>query len=99
VYTRQSDAFLQQLRGAISYGRNSVSLSVPTGSLIASELLLPRPIALTFSAGPTRQLTGQTPFAYSVSREDYARAAGIPQTDLSNSISGMLSLSLSSGTC
>ena len=99
VYTRQSDAFLQQLRGSISYGRTTVSLSVPSGNAIGAELLLPRPIPLAFSDGPTRQLTGQTPYAYAVAREDYARAAGIPQTDLSPTITGSLAASLSSGPC
>lgn len=99
VYTRQSDAFLQQLRGTISYGRTTLTLSVPQGNGIAAELLLPRPMTLTFTDGPTRALTGQTAFPYSVARQDYARAAGVSETDLSSSISGSQVMTLSSGPC
>jgi len=99
VYTRQSDAFLQQLRGTINYGRTTVSLSVPQGNTIAAELLLPRPMTLTYTDGTTPQLTGQTAFPYSVARADYARAAGVSETDLSNSISGSQVMTLSAGPC
>ena len=99
VYTRQGDAFLQQLRGSLSFGRSAVNLSLPEGNAIAAELLLPRPLSLNFQDGPTRRLSTQTAYTYPVSRESYAKAAGISGTDLQPTVTGALTIELTTGAC
>jgi hypothetical protein len=99
VYTRAGDSFLRQLQGSVNYGRNSVTLSTPEQSSITSELLLPRPLTLTFQSGTSRTLTAQSEFAYSVARDDYARAIGSNGEGLAQSISGTMTITLSTAPC
>lgn len=100
VYTRQSDNFLQQLRGGVTYGQDAVVLDLPGGA-IAAELLLPRTLSLRFNGTGGQRLTAAAGdnFAYAVARADYARAAGVSQEGLQNTINGSLRVSLSTGAC
>jgi hypothetical protein len=99
VYTRASDGFLQQLRGTTSLGPTTVAPRFFTESagLVAAEALLPASMPLTFHDAP-RRLTDTTEF-YTVRRADYARAAGISETDLQDQVSGRLEASLSVAGC
>lgn len=99
VYTRASDSFLRQLQGSVSYGSTSVTLNTPAESAIAAELLLQRPLSLTFQGGASRTLTAQSAFAYAVDRADYARAIGSNGEGLAQSISGTMSITLSTAPC
>jgi hypothetical protein len=100
VYTRQSDNFLQQLRGNVSYGQELIGLDLSSGTLPA-ELLLPRVLSLRFNGTGGQRLTAGAGdnFPYAVSRADYARAAGVSEEGLQNTINGSLRASLSTGGC
>lgn len=99
VYTRQSDAFLRQQQGSISYGTSTITLNMQSESAIAQELLLPRPFTLTFTDTPQRMLTVQTQFTYFVERADYVRATGSSESGLANTINGALTASFSASPC
>lgn len=99
VYTRGSDAFLRQLQGSVSYGATSVTLSTPEENVVVKELLLARPLTLTFAGGNPRILAAQTAFTYSVDREDYARAIGSSGQGLASTISGSMVIGMSTGPC
>ena len=99
VYTRQSDAFLRQLQGSVDYGTTTVTFNTPAESAIARELLLPRPLTLTFTETSGRVLAGQTQFGYAVERADYARAADASQEGLAATIPGTMSIVFSAGAC
>lgn len=99
VYTRQSDAFLRQMQGSVSYGATTVTLNLPGTSAVADELLLPRPLTLTLVDGPNRQLASQTQFSYTVTREDYARARNASPAGLAPTIAGNASIVLSTAPC
>lgn len=102
VYVRRGDGTLQRLRGDVEYGRASVFLypNSQTASLIALEALLP-PAHLDLAFHPaTRTLTaGDEVSAYSVRRQDYARAAGISPEGLQERIRGHVTAALSEGSC
>lgn len=99
VYTTEQSAFLAQFRGSIEYMENGVSLSVPSNDEDATLLLLPRPLQLSFNA-TTRRLTGDVSgFPHPVARADYARAAGISEEGLQNTINGSLTVVFSANTC
>lgn len=99
VYTRASDAFLRQMQGSVSYGSNFVTLNTPSESAISAELLLDRPLSLTFQSGTARTLTAQSSFAYSVARADYARAIGSNGEGLAQTIAGTMTIGLSTAPC
>ena len=101
VYTRGSDAFLQQARGTVEYGQQHVSISLPASSAIAAELLLPRPLTLRFSSTNGNRLTADVSdnLQYPVNRADYARAANVSDEGLQNTINGRLTATLSVGGC
>ena len=101
VYTRRSDAFLQQVRGDVGYRSSAVLIGFPDqdASAIVRETLLPGSnLVLEFDASPRRLSTAGTSF-YSVRRADYARAAGIPETGLQERITGMLTATFSVSGC
>lgn len=99
VYTRQSDAFLRQMQGSLTYGATTVTLNTPATNTVADELLLPRPLTLTLVEGASRSLVAQTQFSYSVTREDYARARNASPAGLAPTIEGNASIVLSSAPC
>jgi len=99
VYTRQSDAFLRQMQGSVSYGTTTITLNATAENLIVRELLLPRPFTLSFMDGAERSLATQTQFTYAVDREDYARATGSSESGLAARIDGALSVTFSSAPC
>lgn len=98
VYTAVETAFVEQVRGSISYHETAIALSVPTEQQ-ATVLLLPRPLILSFNSAAGR-LTGdasETPHA--VARYDYARAAGISEDGLQNTINGVTKVVFAQGAC
>jgi hypothetical protein len=99
VYTRQSDGFLQQLRGSTTLGSATVTprFYQDEAGAVAAEALLPATLRLNFHDTP-RRLTDTTSL-YSVRRADYARAAGIAETGLQDRVSGRLEASLQVGGC
>lgn len=102
VYTRRSDAFLQQLRGEVDeYRASSLILDLPTAdeSAITREALLPPNFSLAFTASPRRLTPISSGVVYSVRRADYARAAGITEAGLQDRISGSLSGTFAVGGC
>jgi hypothetical protein len=100
VYTAQSSAFLEQVRGSIDYRDDSISLGIPANDDQAAALLLPaRTLLLAWNAS-TRRLTGDAAgFPFAVARNDYAAAAGISEEGLQNTINGQLSVVLAQGAC
>ncbi len=99
VYTRRSDAILRQLQGSVTYGTTTVTLGTPASNAITQELLLPRPLALTFTESSGRVLAAQTQLAYTVDRADYARAANASQEGLAATIPGTMSIVFSAAPC
>lgn len=102
VYTRRSDAFLQQVRGDVEFGDGSVFLyitsQVPTN--IPQEALLPSShLDLVFNAGTRRLTAGSEVSTYWVRRSDYTRAAGISGEGLQDRIYGHISAEFSAGAC
>jgi hypothetical protein len=98
AYTSAQTSFIEQVRGSISYRENGVSLSVPTQQQ-ATALLLPRPVILNFNAGQGRLSGDASGFAHAVARGDYARAAGISEEGLQNTINGTTTVMFSAGAC
>jgi hypothetical protein len=101
VYTRASDAFLQQARGTVGYGAQHVSISLPSNSVITQELLLPRPLNLRFTGTGGNRLTAEVSdnLQYPVNRADYARAAGVSEEGLQPTINGRLTATLAVNGC
>jgi hypothetical protein len=98
AYTSQQTAFIEQVRGSIAYHEDAVSLNVPTQQQ-ATALLLPRPVLLSFNAGTGRLSGDATGFPHAVARGDYARAAGISEEGLQNTINGNTTVLFAAGTC
>lgn len=98
-YVRESDAFLRLLEGGTALGAATVTprFFEENPGAVASELLLPSTVAFTFLEAPHR-LTDTTP-PYTVRRADYAAAAGIPETDLQERVTGRMEASLQVGGC
>jgi len=103
IYTSQADAFTQDLRGEVSYGRNEVFprfyADDDNRGAIATELLLPAWTTLRFSDSPRRLDTDGSDGTYSVPRRAYATAAGIDESGLSSTIEGRAEISLRQGSC
>ncbi|CAA9297695.1 MAG: hypothetical protein AVDCRST_MAG89-238 [uncultured Gemmatimonadetes bacterium] len=101
IYTRASDAFIQQARGSVDYGAQHVSISMPANSPITSELLLPRPLNLRFTGTGGKRLTAEVSdnLQYPVNRADYARAAGVSEEGLQPTINGRLTATLAVNGC
>lgn len=98
VYTAQQTAFIEQVRGSIGYRENAVTLSIPTQQQ-ATALLLPRPVLLTFNAGQGRLSGDASGAPHGVARYDYARAAGISEEGLQNTINGITTVVFVEGAC
>lgn len=100
VYTAQSSAFLEQVRGSVDYREDAISLNIPSDDEKAERLLLPvRSLLLAWDAG-ARRLTGDaTGFAFGVRREYYADAARISGEGLQSVINGQLTVVLAQGAC
>ena len=98
AYTSAQTAFIEQVRGPIDYRQNAVSLSIPAQQQ-ATALLLPRPVVLTFNAGQGRLSGDASGFAHPVARADYARAAGISEEGLQNTINGTTTVVFAAGAC
>ncbi|HEX8212317.1 MAG TPA: hypothetical protein VF584_19230 [Longimicrobium sp.] len=102
-YTRRSDAFTREIVGAIEYGADAVTLrfynDADNPNAIAAELLLPQQTAFTYQAAAPRRLTTNSARSYSVTRRDYARAAGVEEAGFAATIPGRLEASLQEGTC
>jgi hypothetical protein len=102
VYTRQGTNFVQQIRGEVEFGDNSVFLRMYTGSNavgVPAELLLPPHLDLVFSASPRRLTAGSEVSSYFVNRADYTRAAGISEEGLQNRIQGHVTALFSAEGC
>ncbi|HYH79750.1 MAG TPA: hypothetical protein VEX86_08125 [Longimicrobium sp.] len=100
LYTRRSDNFTQDLRNPLALGTEDIVLSVPdeAASEARSELLLPGQFRLRFSDNP-RTLTARPEFFYTVTRANYARAAGISEDGLAERITGVISGVFTVGSC
>ena len=65
---------------------------------VPAELLLPSDVRLDFQNNPKR-LSSTASRTYSVSRRDYARAAGVEESGFATTIPGSLDISLREGSC
>ncbi|HYJ79409.1 MAG TPA: hypothetical protein VEW03_07415 [Longimicrobiaceae bacterium] len=102
VYTRQSDSFLQQVRGDVEFGSGSVFLYITSQipSNIPQEALLPSGhLDLVFNAATGRLTAGSEVGTYWVRRSDYTRAAGISPEGLQERIYGHISAEFAAGAC
>jgi hypothetical protein len=102
-YTRRSDSFTREIVGAIDYGSDAVTLrfynDADNPNAIAAELLLPQQSAFTYQTAASRRLNTNSARSYSVTRRDYARAAGVEEAGFAATIPGRLEASLQEGTC
>ena len=100
VYTAQATAFLEQVRGSISYRDDAIVLNIPASNDRAASLLLPsRTLTLAWNEA-ARRLTGDAGgFPFAVARNYYAAAAGISEDGLQNTINGRLSVLLAQEAC
>jgi hypothetical protein len=103
IYTSESDAFTEELRGSVAYGEDAVfprfySDDDSRGD-IATDLLLPARSTLSFQTGPKRLSTSGGDLPHLVSRRAYATAANISESGLSSSIEGRMEISLREGSC
>lgn len=98
AYTSAQTAFIEQVRGSIVYQEHAVSLSIPTQAQ-ATALLLPRPVLLGFNEATGRLSGDASGFPHPVARADYARAAGISEDGLQNTINGNTTVVFSAGAC
>lgn len=99
AYTNQASAFLEQIRGSITYGENRITLSLPTDDRNAASLLMPRNLLLNYDAAAGRLSGDASGYPYPVARADYATAAGISQEGLQSTINGTLSVSFAQNGC
>ncbi|HEX8673732.1 MAG TPA: hypothetical protein VF710_17685 [Longimicrobium sp.] len=101
-YTRRSDSFTRELVGAIEYRSDGVGLrfynDADNPNAVAAELLLPQQAMLTYQAA-IRRLSTTSARSYSVTRRDYARAAGVDEAGFAATIPGHLEATLQDGTC
>jgi len=103
AYTR-GDAASQDLRSTVAFtAGDQVLLRFYTDDdnrgQVPSELLLPSDVRLDFQTGPKRLVTPSVSRTYSVSRRDYARAAGVEESGFAATIPGSLDVSLREGSC
>jgi hypothetical protein len=102
-YTRRSDAFTRELIGAIQYGSDAVTLRFyndqDNPNPVAAELLLPNEARFAFRSSAPRRLTTSTIRSYSVTRREYARAAGVEESGFAATIPGQLEATLQEGNC
>jgi len=102
-YTRRSDAFTRELVGAIEYRSDGVALrfynDADNPNAIAAELLLPQQTTLTYQQTGQRRFTTNSARSYSVTRREYARAAGVEEAGFAATIPGRLEATLQEGTC
>ncbi len=100
VYTAQSSAFLEQIRGSIDYREDEIVLNIPSNNGQAAALLLPaKTLLLAWNAGAHRLTGDAAGFPFAVARNYYAAAAGISEEGLQPSINGQLSIVLAQGAC
>ena len=98
AYTSAETSFIELVRGSIVYHETAIALGVPTDAQ-ATVLLLPRPLILTFNSA-TGRLTGDAAESpHPVARYDYARAAGISEEGLQNTINGVTKVVFAQGAC
>lgn len=101
-YTRRVDNFTRELLGGVSYSTRAVTLRFFTDqdnpNVVAAELLLPSEATFSFQAGPKR-LTTTGSRSYTVTRREYARAAGVEESGFAATIPGRLEATLQEGTC
>lgn len=102
-YTRRTDLFTRELVGGTSYGSDAVTLRFYSDqdnpNAVAAELLLPDQARFTYRATGPRRLTTSTSRSYSVTRREYARAAGVEESGFAASIPGHLEATLQEGAC
>jgi hypothetical protein len=102
AYTRRADGAPQHLRGDVEFGIRSVFLypHSQTASLIPLETLLPPAhFDLVFHPAARRLTAGDEVNSYTVRRQDYARAAGVPAEGLQERIQGHITAELAEGAC
>ncbi|HEX2076745.1 MAG TPA: hypothetical protein VHG08_03520 [Longimicrobium sp.] len=100
VYTAQSTAFLEQIRGSIDYREDEIVLNIPSNDEKAAALLFPsRTLLLAWNASAKRLTGDAAGFPFAVARGHYAAAAGISEEGLQNTINGQLSVGLAQGAC
>lgn len=99
AYTEGGTAFLQQIRGSVSYQRDAIALNIPANDPDANTLLLPRPLRLAFNSSQGRLTGDASGIAHSVARLNYASAAGISEDGLQNTINGTLTAVFATGAC
>ena len=90
-YTPKGDVLAQRPAGTYTTATGAVTLAFTDPARVASALLLPARVRLETRTGPKALVVPESATAYRVPRADYARLAGISQTNLPAEIEGTLS--------
>jgi hypothetical protein len=102
-YTRRSDAFSREIIGGVEYGSDALTLRFyndpDNPNPVAAELLLPNEARFTYQAAAPRRLTASAVRSYTVTRREYARAAGVDESGFAATIPGRLQATLQEGNC
>jgi hypothetical protein len=91
AYTPRNDVLVRRPGGSYEAGRNTVTLAFTDPALVASTLLLPARLRLEVQVSPKALQASDTQDVHRVARADYARLAGISQTNLPTEIEGSVS--------
>ncbi len=89
AYTPRNDVLVRRPSGTYEAGRNTVTLAFTDAVQVASTLLLPPRFRLEVQTSPKAfHASPENQDVYRVARADYARLAGISQTNLPEQIEG-----------
>jgi hypothetical protein len=102
-YTRRADSFSRELIGAIDYGSDALTLrfynNPDNPNPVAAELLLPNEVRFGYQGAAPRRLTATAVRSYSVTRREYARAAGVDESGFASTIPGRMEATLQEDNC
>lgn len=91
AYTPRNDVLVRRPGGTYEAGRNTVTLVFTDAAQAASTLLLPARLRLDVQTSPKALQAAEGQDIHRVARADYARLAGISQTNLPTEIEGTVS--------
>ena len=98
-YVPRGQIIAQRPSGTYGLGRGTVTLNFTGGGAAVSSILLPNSILLDFQTGPNRLQTASGQSTYLVPRANYARLAGVSETNLPDQVRGSLNARFAVGGC
>jgi hypothetical protein len=100
AYVPRGQLIAQRPSGTYGLGRGNVTLNFSSGGATSvGSILLPNSILLDFQTGPNRLQTAAGQSTYLVPRANYARLAGVSETNLPDQVRGALAARFAVGGC